>query len=220
MNVEYDADIAKQVEIEVKYEGYINKAKREADRMLKMDSIKLPDDIDYLHVDNLALEARQKLNKIKPYTLGQASRISGINPSDIQVLAIYIKQAKGEYRLEEWKTENFKRESKTVAVQIDIIVFQMPFDGNTLRLRFVSYFNRFFSIGLLESNAIGTFRHGYYIFQNCRYYQIVMHILMLRQIEVGMAWRKLIGIEVYHFRFKAFKHEILVIIFKLNQDIF
>ena len=92
MKEEYDSLIAKQVEIEVKYEGYIEKAKREADRMLKMDSIKLPTDIDYLHVDNLALEARQKLNKVKPLSLGQASRISGINPSDIQVLAIYVKQ--------------------------------------------------------------------------------------------------------------------------------
>ena len=92
MKVEYDKDIAKQVEIEVKYEGYIDKAKREAQRMLKMDNIKLPTDIDYLHVDNLALEARQKLDKIKPLSLGQASRISGINPSDIQVLAIYLKQ--------------------------------------------------------------------------------------------------------------------------------
>ena len=94
MQVEYDPNIAKQVEIEIKYEGYINKAKREAERMLKMDSIKLPEDIDYLHVDNLALEARQKLDKIKPHSLGQASRISGINPSDIQVLAIYLKQRK------------------------------------------------------------------------------------------------------------------------------
>ena len=94
MNEEYDKEIAKQVEIEIKYEGYIDKAKREADRMLKMDSIKLPDSIDYLHIDNLALEARQKLDKIRPHSLGQASRISGINPSDIQVLAIYIKQRK------------------------------------------------------------------------------------------------------------------------------
>ncbi len=92
MDVEYDLDIAKQVEIEVKYEGYIEKARREAQRMLKMDNIKLPDDIDYLHFDNLALEARQKLDKIRPHSLGQASRISGINPSDIQVLAIYLKQ--------------------------------------------------------------------------------------------------------------------------------
>ena len=94
MQVEYDKNIAKQVEIEIKYEGYIDKARREADRMLKMDNIKLPTDIDYLHVDNLALEARQKLDKIRPLSLGQASRISGINPSDIQVLAIYIKQRK------------------------------------------------------------------------------------------------------------------------------
>ena len=94
IGVEYNKEIAKQVEIEIRYEGYIHKAKREAERMLKMDSIKLPEDIDYLHVDNLALEARQKLNKIKPLSLGQASRISGINPSDIQVLAIYIKQKK------------------------------------------------------------------------------------------------------------------------------
>ena len=94
MQVEYDSEIAKQVEIEIKYEGYITKAKREAERMLKMDNIKLPSDIDYLHVDNLALEARQKLDKIKPHSLGQASRVSGINPSDIQVLAIYIKQRK------------------------------------------------------------------------------------------------------------------------------
>jgi len=94
MNVEFTKEIADQVEIEVKYEGYIEKEKREAARMLKMDAIKLPVDIDYTHVDNLALEARQKLNKIKPVSLGQASRISGINPSDIQVLAIYIKQKK------------------------------------------------------------------------------------------------------------------------------
>ncbi|MBQ6560032.1 MAG: tRNA uridine-5-carboxymethylaminomethyl(34) synthesis enzyme MnmG [Erysipelotrichaceae bacterium] len=92
MGLDYDKEIAKQVEIEVKYEGYIKKARKEADRMLKMDNVHLPEDIDYLHFDNLALEARQKLNKIRPSSLGQASRISGINPSDIQVLAIYLKQ--------------------------------------------------------------------------------------------------------------------------------
>lgn len=90
----HEEDIAKQVEIEVKYEGYISKARKEAERMLKMDAIRLDDDIDYLHVDNLALEARAKLDKIRPSSLGQASRISGINPSDIQVLAIYLKQHK------------------------------------------------------------------------------------------------------------------------------
>lgn len=93
LDIEYDKAIADQVEIEIKYEGYIEKAKKEAERMLKMDNIKLPDNLDYLHIDNLALEARSKLDKIRPASLGQASRISGINPSDIQVLAIYLKQS-------------------------------------------------------------------------------------------------------------------------------
>ncbi len=96
MKEEYDPEIARQVEIEIKYEGYILKARKEADRMRKMDNITLPEDIDYLNVDNLALEARQKLDKIRPASLGQASRISGINPSDIQVLAIYLKQRQKE----------------------------------------------------------------------------------------------------------------------------
>ena len=96
LKVEYDPEIARQVEIEIKYEGYILKARKEADRMRKMDNIALPEDIDYLNVDNLALEARQKLDKIRPASLGQASRISGINPSDIQVLAIYLKQRQKE----------------------------------------------------------------------------------------------------------------------------
>ncbi len=94
MGVHYEEEIIAQVEIEIKYEGYIEKARKEADRMRKMDNIRLRDDIDYLHLDNLALEARAKLDKIRPASLGQASRISGINPSDIQVLAIYLKQNK------------------------------------------------------------------------------------------------------------------------------
>ena len=94
LGVDYDLDIANQVEIEIKYEGYIEKAKKEAERMLKMDNIKLPEDLDYLNIDNLALEARSKLDMVRPSSLGQASRISGINPSDIQVLAIYLKQNK------------------------------------------------------------------------------------------------------------------------------
>jgi tRNA uridine 5-carboxymethylaminomethyl modification enzyme len=94
MDVHYEEEIIAQVEIEIKYEGYIEKARKEADRMRKMDNIRLRDDIDYLHLDNLALEARAKLDKIRPASLGQASRISGINPSDIQVLAIYLKQNK------------------------------------------------------------------------------------------------------------------------------
>ena len=76
-------NICKNTEIQIKYEGYIDKARKEAEKMLKMDNIKLRADLDYKNIDNLALEARQKLDQIKPLSLGQASRISGINPSDI-----------------------------------------------------------------------------------------------------------------------------------------
>ena len=85
-------NICKNTEIQIKYEGYIDKARKEAEEMLKMDNIKLRADLDYKNIDNLALEARQKLDQIKPLSLGQASRISGINPSDIQVLAVYLRQ--------------------------------------------------------------------------------------------------------------------------------
>ena len=85
-------NICKNTEIRIKYEGYIDKARKEAEKMLKMDNIKLRADLDYKNIDNLALEARQKLDQIKPLSLGQASRISGINPSDIQVLAVYLRQ--------------------------------------------------------------------------------------------------------------------------------
>lgn len=78
---------ARSIEIEVRYAGYIEKAKRDVERMKKLEDRRLPDDLDYLHMDNLALEARQKLDSIRPRTLGQASRISGINPSDIAILS-------------------------------------------------------------------------------------------------------------------------------------
>ena len=86
------SELAEQNEIEIKYEGYIDKARKEAKRMIKMENMKLDQDIDYTKIDNLSLEARQKLNEARPTNLGQASRISGINPSDIQVLAIYMKE--------------------------------------------------------------------------------------------------------------------------------
>ena len=85
-------NICKNTEIQIKYEGYIDKARKEAEKMLKMDNIKLRADLDYKNIDNLALEARQKLDQIKPLSLGQASRISGINPSDIQGLTVYLRQ--------------------------------------------------------------------------------------------------------------------------------
>lgn len=81
-----------RVTILIKYAGYIDKAKRQAIKQIKMEEKKIPEDIDYELVKNLALEAKQKLTKIRPLTIGQASRISGINPADISVLLIYLKQ--------------------------------------------------------------------------------------------------------------------------------
>lgn len=89
-----DASVARQIEIEVKYAGYIEKAKRDARHLQAMDQKKLPEGLDYLHMDNLRLEARQKLDQIRPSTLGQASRISGINPSDIAILSLCVKPHK------------------------------------------------------------------------------------------------------------------------------
>jgi len=83
-------EVAEQVEISVKYEGYIAKAVLQAQKMKKMDERKIPADIDYDVVPNLALEAVQKLKDVRPLTIGQASRISGVNPADISILMVYI----------------------------------------------------------------------------------------------------------------------------------
>lgn len=82
----------KRVTILIKYKGYIDKAMRQAAKQKKMEEKRIPDDINYEDVSNLALEAKQKLSMIRPLTIGQASRISGINPADISVLLIYLKQ--------------------------------------------------------------------------------------------------------------------------------
>ena len=82
-------------DIDIKYAGYIDKARREASKLKAMDSISLGVDFNYDEVDNLSIEGRQKLMKYKPATMGQASRISGVNPADLAVLAIAIKQGKG-----------------------------------------------------------------------------------------------------------------------------
>lgn len=87
-------DVAQAIEIEARYEGYIRKAKKEAEKLHSMDALKIPSDIDYDCVENLSLEAHQKLSQVRPLTVGQASRISGVNPADIAVLAIYLKNRK------------------------------------------------------------------------------------------------------------------------------
>ena len=91
-NFKYPKDVEEQVEIQIKYEGYIKKVEREAEKMLKNESKQIPEDIDYSKVKNLASEARQKLEKIRPTSIGQATRISGVNPSDISILMIYLRK--------------------------------------------------------------------------------------------------------------------------------
>lgn len=88
----YNKEVLEQVEINHKYEGYITKAKKEAEKMIKLGKKQIPDNIDYSKVDNLATEARQKLEKIRPRTIDQATRISGVNPSDIAILMVYLKR--------------------------------------------------------------------------------------------------------------------------------
>lgn len=91
---EVDEKLGRQLDIEIKYEGYIAKAKREAANLIRIEKQLLPTDLDYTKIEHLSLEARQKLNEIKPLTIGQASRISGVNPADIITIQIYLKQEK------------------------------------------------------------------------------------------------------------------------------
>lgn len=89
---ETDKKVLEQVEINIKYEGYINKTIKEAEKMLKDESKEIPVDLDYDKIPNLASEARQKLKKVRPSSIGQAIRISGVNPSDISILTIYLRK--------------------------------------------------------------------------------------------------------------------------------
>lgn len=91
----FSNDIKEMVSIEIKYEGYIKKTEKEIEKMLKLEEKQIPKDIDYQNVKNLASEARQKLEIVRPITLAQASRISGVNPSDLSILAIYLKKEYG-----------------------------------------------------------------------------------------------------------------------------
>ena len=88
----FDKNILEQVEINIKYEGYIMKASREAEKMIRLEQKKIPENIDYNDIKNIASEARQKLQEVRPTSIGQALRISGVNPADISILMIYLKK--------------------------------------------------------------------------------------------------------------------------------
>ena len=92
LSKEYDELELEQAEIQIKYEGYIKKARKEAEKMRKLENKKIPADIDYDKVPNLASEARVKLKEVRPLSFSQASRISGVNPSDIAILSVYMKR--------------------------------------------------------------------------------------------------------------------------------
>jgi len=92
LKLDYSKEVKEQVEIMIKYEGYIVKAEKEAEKMVKLEYKLIPIDIDYDKIHNIASEARQKLKEVKPTSIGQALRISGVNPADISVLSVYLKK--------------------------------------------------------------------------------------------------------------------------------
>jgi tRNA uridine 5-carboxymethylaminomethyl modification enzyme len=85
-----DQEILEQAEIQVKYSGYIEKERNNADKLLRLEDVKIPENFDYEKIKSMSIEAKQKLSKIRPVTISQASRISGVSPSDISVLLIYM----------------------------------------------------------------------------------------------------------------------------------
>ena len=92
IEIPYDDEIKEQVEINIRYSGYIEKATKEAEKMLSLEEKIIPEDIDYSKIPNIASEAKEKLEKIRPTSLGQASRISGVNPADISILMVYLRK--------------------------------------------------------------------------------------------------------------------------------
>ncbi len=85
-----DSEVLEQTEIQVKYFGYIEKEKNNADKLQRLEHVKIPENFDYSKLKSLSYEAREKLSVIQPVTIAQASRVSGVNPSDISVLLVYL----------------------------------------------------------------------------------------------------------------------------------
>ncbi|WP_416143799.1 tRNA uridine-5-carboxymethylaminomethyl(34) synthesis enzyme MnmG [Planococcus koreensis] len=92
--VELEDEVKEQVEIHIKYEGYIEKSLQQVDKLKKMENKKIPENIDYHAISGIATEARGKLTEVRPLSIAQASRISGVNPADISILLVYIEQGR------------------------------------------------------------------------------------------------------------------------------
>ena len=84
------AEAAEQAEISIKYDGYIQRERENAEKMIRLENIRFPHNMDFNSITSLSSEARVKLNKLRPETIGQASRISGVSPADISVLMVYL----------------------------------------------------------------------------------------------------------------------------------
>ena len=95
VDLDFSEEVKEQVEIAIKYEGYIKKMEKEVEKLINLESKQIPSDIDYDKVGNIATEAREKLKKVMPTTIAQATRISGVNPADIAVLTVYLKKEYG-----------------------------------------------------------------------------------------------------------------------------
>ena len=91
IDINFSEEVIEQVEISIKYEGYIKKAEKDAEKLINLENKKIPEDINYDDIHNIASEAKQKLKEVKPTSIGQALRISGVNPADISILMIYLK---------------------------------------------------------------------------------------------------------------------------------
>jgi tRNA uridine 5-carboxymethylaminomethyl modification enzyme len=87
-----EEDVAMEVELQIKYEGYVRKQEREVERVRRLEELILPEEIEYAAVPNLRTEAREKLTRVRPYTLGQAGRIGGVTAADIAVLLVYLER--------------------------------------------------------------------------------------------------------------------------------
>ena len=88
--------VAEKVEIEIKYDGYIRRQQSQVDEMLRLEKQRIPENIDYDEVYGLRLEAKEKLNRVRPTNIGQASRISGVSPADVSVLIIHLEKKRQE----------------------------------------------------------------------------------------------------------------------------
>ena len=89
-NEKLDQEVVEQAEIQVKYSGYIEKERNNADKLKRLEDLVIPQNFDYDKIKSMSIEAKEKLKKIRPVTVSQASRISGVSPSDVSVLLIYM----------------------------------------------------------------------------------------------------------------------------------